>query len=828
MHCTQTTTITILVGSSQSSLNLNNFNTTIGSLTEATGGDATHAAVLLGTAALTTGGDNTSTIFAGVIGGTGGIVKNGAGTWTLTGTNTYTGSTTINAGTIVIGDGTTHGSIPGNFILANSAAVVFNRSDVFTYAGAVGGNGSLIKAGTGTLVMAAPTHTGTTAVQSGTLRLLTSTNMPSAVAVSLLANFDVNSLNASVGSLTGGGNVLLGSGQLTIGTDNTNSTFDGVLSGTGGLTKTGIGIFTLTSDNTYTGPTNVNAGSIQLAAPVLPTLPSPAVLYTFNDPLDSGTTVTNDGTMANKNATLSSATEVSGIAGAPGGGNVFAMTNSTGELLMNLTNNKGVDLSGGSWTAGLWFDGLFPSSTYRTAFHGNSTTGDGQAIVLQGSYNLGTFTNAFFGTSYNVDGSGTPPTNVVTGWHQIVAVGSAGQTSFYIDGSLVASTSHEDTTDIYAFGNFPGNRMQPFASYLADIDVYQTALTAAQIQTLYLIQRPPGSLASPQITVAPGAALNVNDNTGLSPLASLNSNGATTFAANTGTGKLARTLASITVNTGGLVTVAGSSNQANRTVLITNTLNMNGGILDLTQNDLIVHSGSSGESVLPRIFTQIAAGRGSNGLWTGTGITSSAVAGSPSNLAIGAILNDTNASNANATARGTLSGTGLATSFDGQTIHDGDVLVKYTFAGDADESGADSASDYIQIDNAFSYNIANPTTPMTGWYNGDFNYDGVINGDDYTLIDNAFNTQGSVSFAALPATLISNNTDQGANIAQSATISLPSVAKGHVVISAPSTAKGHESVAVIATPEVSDNTTGIQKLKKRRSGTWEMLENSLS
>ncbi len=72
------------------------------------------------------------------------------------------------------------------------------------------------------------------------------------------------------------------------------------------------------------------------------------------------------------------------------------------------------------------------------------------------------------------------------------------------------------------------------------------------------------------------------------------------------------------------------------------------------------------------------------------------------------------------------------------------MLVKYTYAGDADLSGTVTAADYMLIDTGF-------LNHSTGWRNGDFNYDGFINGDDYTLIDNAFNTQGSVSFAALPA-----------------------------------------------------------------------------
>jgi hypothetical protein len=65
-----------------------------------------------------------------------------------------------------------------------------------------------------------------------------------------------------------------------------------------------------------------------------------------------------------------------------------------------------------------------------------------------------------------------------------------------------------------------------------------------------------------------------------------------------------------------------------------------------------------------------------------------------------------------------------------------DVLVKYTYYGDANLSGNVDGSDYSLIDNGYLKNL-------TGWYNGDFNYDNVVNGSDYTLIDNAFNSQGT-------------------------------------------------------------------------------------
>jgi hypothetical protein len=84
----------------------------------------------------------------------------------------------------------------------------------------------------------------------------------------------------------------------------------------------------------------------------------------------------------------------------------------------------------------------------------------------------------------------------------------------------------------------------------------------------------------------------------------------------------------------------------------------------------------------------------------------------------------------------TASGAAIYSTFDNAAVGAGDVLVKYTYYGDANLDGKVDGSDYSLIDNGY-------LTHATGWANGDFNYDGVINGSDYTLIDNAYNTQGA-------------------------------------------------------------------------------------
>ena len=98
--------------------------------------------------------------------------------------------------------------------------------------------------------------------------------------------------------------------------------------------------------------------------------------------------------------------------------------------------------------------------------------------------------------------------------------------------------------------------------------------------------------------------------------------------------------------------------------------------------------------------------------------------------------------------------------FDGQVSTANDVLVKYTYYGDANLDGQVDGSDYSRIDNGF-------LNQLSGWYNGDFNYDGVVDGSDYTLIDNALNTQGA-SLAAV----VAENTAQVASVPEPTTASI--------------------------------------------------------
>ena len=80
------------------------------------------------------------------------------------------------------------------------------------------------------------------------------------------AKLDLNGNNQTIGSLAGvaGSLVSLGSGVLTTGGNNTSTTFAGVISGGGGITKTGSGTFMMSGSNSYLGTTSVQGGTLRL------------------------------------------------------------------------------------------------------------------------------------------------------------------------------------------------------------------------------------------------------------------------------------------------------------------------------------------------------------------------------------------------------------------------------------------------------------------------------------------------------------------------------------------------------------------------------------
>ncbi|MEI6715084.1 MAG: autotransporter-associated beta strand repeat-containing protein, partial [Verrucomicrobiota bacterium] len=289
-----------LMNQSGVALNLNGFSNTIGSLV---GGGTSGGYVVLGSGTLTTGVDNSSSVYNGVISGVGGLIKAGSGTFTLAGNNTYSGQTTVSGGILQAGGtqafGTNSivslgnaggvlldlngfntsiglliggGTSGGNVALGTGTLSVGALSTNSTYSGVISGSGGLTKVGTGILQLAGSNvYSGASTVSSGTLQAggvqvfspnsQVTLNNQSGVLLNL--NGFSNTIGSLLGGGTSGGNVLIGNGTLTTGVDNSSTVFNGVISGSGSLIKAGTGTFTLSGNNVYTGMTTVSSGVLR-------------------------------------------------------------------------------------------------------------------------------------------------------------------------------------------------------------------------------------------------------------------------------------------------------------------------------------------------------------------------------------------------------------------------------------------------------------------------------------------------------------------------------------------------------------------------------------
>lgn len=223
-------------------------------------------------ATLTTGGDNSSTTFAGKIAGDGALTKAGTGAMILTGINTYAGGTSITGGSIrgYAGTTPTNGSLQGDIDVALGASVMFDQTlsplgnTSGTYAGQLSGGGFVSFLGNGTGIL---TLTGDNTGMSGAMNFFNN----SIVSVGAVNNVTTGSLNFANGTLMTTATMSLGNavdlGAASSGTFNTAGgttlTLTGGTAGTGSLIKQGTGTLIMDSLMGHTGGTTVSAGILQ-------------------------------------------------------------------------------------------------------------------------------------------------------------------------------------------------------------------------------------------------------------------------------------------------------------------------------------------------------------------------------------------------------------------------------------------------------------------------------------------------------------------------------------------------------------------------------------
>ena len=247
-------------------LNVNNVETVAG-LSDSSGSGGT--VTLASGARLVMSGGYSST-FSGVIQGQGGIEKNTVGTLTLTGANTYTGSTSIGSGAAIqIGSGGTTGSLQSSGV-SGAGSLGFNLSSAYTYSGILSGSLSVVKQGSGTVTLGGVnTYTGATTVNAGTLKAggtspFGGTASTDIVTINGSGVLDISTYNVTVGSVSSASSsssITLGSGSLSLAATWSSESFAGVISGAGSLASSAYQI-SLNNANTYTGGTSVEGGTL--------------------------------------------------------------------------------------------------------------------------------------------------------------------------------------------------------------------------------------------------------------------------------------------------------------------------------------------------------------------------------------------------------------------------------------------------------------------------------------------------------------------------------------------------------------------------------------
>ncbi|MGD0261605.1 MAG: autotransporter-associated beta strand repeat-containing protein [Verrucomicrobiota bacterium] len=272
---------------------------------------------------------------SGTISGSGALTEAGTGTLTLSGANTYTGITTISNGSLVITKDSNLGAAPATAVAnqlsmncnihpsgntyndyglrvqsasfslsatrgitlgANGGSINVQNTFTLTVPGVISGTGPFYaspndSAGYGTIILSgANTYSGATFIGAGTLELGANNALPAGTPLTIGASaqgaadgsfFNMNGKSQTIGPLassTGLGGTGTGTptveltGALTVFQTNANTTFAGIINGSGGSLTVTVpsagtpGTLTLSGTNTYTGPTTISAGTLALSS----------------------------------------------------------------------------------------------------------------------------------------------------------------------------------------------------------------------------------------------------------------------------------------------------------------------------------------------------------------------------------------------------------------------------------------------------------------------------------------------------------------------------------------------------------------------------------
>jgi fibronectin-binding autotransporter adhesin len=723
-----------------------------------------------------------SVTYGGVISGTGGLTMTGSSpaTLLLTGNSTYAGATNV------VGAGNTmrigiDNALPATTVLGlNGTGAIFDMGDAsnagynLTVAGLINnssatnptitntgtsiktltvssansseannlsitGNLNLVKGGTGALTLRGTnSYVGTTTVNSGGALIVAvdpTTAIPgysSNLTVNSGAGFGVR-LGADSTMTTGNLDTIQADGTVFTGANRyvaievtaaaggtqTYGTSVNNFNGARGFMKYGGGTLALTGTNAYSLDTVLNGGVLEIASQsnIGDGSATNNILVNGTSTLRTTGAVGNISKSITLNAgtfTLDTAGQSFNLTGPMSGAGSFAKTGA-GDVTVsgNMTHAGSVAVSGGIVTL-----------SGNNSFAGRTTVSAGATVRTTTNTALGTAA----GDTFVRGGSGADANST------LILDGSAGNLTiaenFLIEGKSSGSGGNATAHINNESGN---NTISGTVTLDAAGTWYNLTSTSGSLTvsggvvnpltgTRQLNLRGAGNGAINGNVTNPGAATDFrfakfDGGTwtlgGANQFAGANAvNGGTLVVANSdalGTGSLSIADTATTVAQVGLP----------KAISVASISTTGSGKFDITNNSLVIKN-----STLATVTAQIVQGY-NNGDFFGSGITSSTAANDPNFLtAVGY------AANIDA-AYVTFEGVG--------GLDDGDVLVKYTYYGDADLTGSVDLDDF----NLFLAGYQDPANVPQTWIYGDFDYTGSVDLDDFNLFLAAYQANGA-------------------------------------------------------------------------------------
>jgi len=382
--------------------------------------------------------NRTSTLtISSVISGGGSVNNNGTGTLILGNNETYTGGTTVSAGTLQIGNGGATGSLAAGSPITNNSKLVFNTTGSFTYTGnGISGTGNVAVTSSGLIkAIGNNSYTGWTLIDTNATFQPSEGNQGTFVS-SVVTNYGTFKLVRQDQATFGYSNNIVGSGKLVKDVNNNNDND-----------------VTLTGTNTYTGGTFIAGGGIVLGDGVTPGAGSIVGNVTFtNSP-----TSQDDRRYLEFNhpEDLTFPGLISGTTGGANGnaGQVVQMGPDVLTLTANNTFLGGVVVTNGALQVG-------NGGTTGAIGNGNSTVGGTGRLIFNRSDSL-TFTGVITGDGSVVQlGSGTltlTASNTITGPTTVsngtLVVTSAVNGDMNVDGGTLAAGGNGTVGTLYVGGS---------------------------------------------------------------------------------------------------------------------------------------------------------------------------------------------------------------------------------------------------------------------------------------------------------------------------------------------------------------------------------------